>query len=411
MFTYSKDGITISTFFDDRRKLKKGVYYIKIRVTYKGERKYYSTGKKLTEDAWEKLPANKSRAAMELKADIENSFNIVRQHVVTLTYSGKFSFEELNLLLSKGNAATINMAFQEKINYLKTNERYGNSFIYQTVLQGIQRFAGTKIQYRHITSTWLRKYEAFLLAENKTYNTVGIHMRTIRCMYNEAVKARIITESSYPFGRGAYEIKKGSARKLALTSAQIGRIAGYDDGHRATSQYRDYWIFIFLCNGINMADFVKLKYSDIVNNELYYIRRKTEHTSNTRREICCPVTKSMKAIIDRWGNEPKPDNYIFPILDGSEDAYKMKMKTQYATRAVNKHMAIIAEALGIEKISTYTARHSFATVLKRSGANIAYISESLGHSNISTTETYLASFESHERLKHSNILESVLAAR
>ena len=69
-----------------------------------------------------------------------------------------------------------------------------------------------------------------------------------------------------------------------------------------------------------------------------------------------------------------------------------------------KCTTMIGKALGIDHISTYTARHSFATVLKRSGANIAYISESLGHQDLKTTENYLASFEREEREKNAELL-------
>ena len=92
------------------------------------------------------------------------------------------------------------------------------------------------------------------------------------------------------------------------------------------------------------------------------------------------------------------------MLTGNETALEQKRKTQYLTRAINKRMAMIGKALGIDHISTYTARHSFATVLKRSGANIAYISESLGHQDLKTTENYLASFEREEREKNADLL-------
>ena len=67
-------------------------------------------------------------------------------------------------------------------------------------------------------------------------------------------------------------------------------------------------------------------------------------------------------------------------------------------------MKLIGKNLDIGRITTYTARHSFATVLKRSGANIAYISESLGHNDLKTTESYLASFEKDERIKNAALL-------
>jgi len=83
---------------------------------------------------------------------------------------------------------------------------------------------------------------------------------------------------------------------------------------------------------------------------------------------------------------------------------EQKKRVQDVTRRINKHLKIISDKLGISGVSTYTARHSYATVLKRSGANIAYISESLGHSNLKTTENYLASFEKEERIKNAAFL-------
>ena len=183
-----------------------------------------------------------------------------------------------------------------------------------------------------------------------------------------------------------------------------GRIARYEDGSQATAKYRDYWLFLYLCNGINMADFVKLRYRDIVNGEICFVRQKTERTTKTRKEIRVVISEPMQAIINRWGNERQPDKFIFPVLVGTETALEQKRKTQYLTRSINRRMAAIGKALGIDHISTYTARHSFATVLKRSGANIAYISESLGHQDLKTTENYLASFEREEREKNAELL-------
>ncbi len=280
----------------------------------------------------------------------------------------------------------------------------GNSIVYDNVLKGLERFAGNKIPYHSITTDWLNRYEKFLLSEMKTYSTIGIHMRTLRAILNDAKRIGIIKESAYPFGRDKYEVKASEGRKMALSLEQIGQIVRYDDGSDATAKYRDYWLFLYLCNGINMADFVKLKYANIEDGEIYFVRQKTERTNRMRREIRAIVTSEMQAIIDRWGNPPAPDSYIFPVLKGGEDAITVKKKTQYTTRAINKRMAEIGKQLGISHILTYTARHSYATVLKRSGANIAYISESLGHNSLQTTETYLASFEKEERQKNAALL-------
>jgi site-specific recombinase XerD len=86
------------------------------------------------------------------------------------------------------------------------------------------------------------------------------------------------------------------------------------------------------------------------------------------------------------------------------DTIVQKRTIQNVIRLTNKKMSEISKALDFEKISTYTARHSYATVLKRSGANIVFISESLGHSDLRTTENYLASFEKEERAKIASLL-------
>lgn len=401
---YSKDGITIAVVLDKYKPKRNGLYPVRIRVTYHRQRQYYPTGKDLTLEQWERIPLTRNRDLKAIRENITNSFDIVRQNVDELAAIAGFSFDALNTRLKSGATDTVNTAFRAKIADLNEQNRIGNAIVYDNVLKGLERFAGDKIRFDAVTVEWVKKYERFLHSENKTTSTIGIHLRTLRAILNEARRSGIVKESQYPFGRGRYEIQAGEGRKLALTLDQIGKIARYEDGSDATAKYRDYWMFLYLCNGINMADFVKLRYRDIVNGEICFVRQKTERTTRTRKEIHVIVSEPMQKIIDRRGNVPEPDNYIFPVLTGNETALEQKRKTQYLTRAINKRMAMIGKALGIDHISTYTARHSFATVLKRSGANIAYISESLGHQDLKTTENYLASFEREEREKNAELL-------
>ena len=402
---YSKDGITVAAILDKYKPKKNGSYPVKIRVTYRRKRQYYPTGKDLTPEQWEAMPTPRTRELRATRESIANSFDIVRQNVEELAYVSGFSFDALDSRLKAGYNDTVNTAFRAKIDDLRANSRPGNMLVYDNVLKGIERFRGTKIPFEAVTVDWLRKYERFLIKEEKTASTISIHFRTIRAILNDARRAGIIKDSQYPFGKGRFEIQAGEGRKMALTLEQIGKIARYKDGSQAIAKYRDYWLFLYLCNGINVADFVKLRYRDIVAGEICFVRQKTEHTTKTRKEIRAVISEPMQAIIDRWGNRDRqPDSFIFPVLSGTETALEQKHKTQYLTRAINRRMATIGKALGIERISTYTARHSFATVLKREGANIAYISESLGHQDLKTTENYLASFEREEREKNAELL-------
>lgn len=401
---YSKDGITVAPMLDTAHPKKSGKCPVKIRVTYKRTRWYYPTGKDMTDEEWAALPTTKARMFVAVRKDIESSYQIVRSAVEELAASGGFSLDALNVRLKGVTSDTLNTAFKAKIDGFRQRGQVGTAMVYDTIIKGIERFAGHRIQFSVITQSWIGRYVNFLNEEGKKQTTVAIHLRHLRAVLNDARRCGVITDAQYPFGRGRYEIQEGEGRKLALTLDQIGQIARYDDGSEVTTKYRDYWLFLYLCNGINVADFVRLRYRDIVNGEICFVRQKTKHTTKVRKEIQVIIVPQMQTIIDRWGNIPAPDNFIFPVLDGKEDAMRRKLKTQYLTRAINKRMHAIGEALGIGSISTYTARHSFATVLKRAGANIAYISESLGHSDLKTTENYLASFEREERVKNAELL-------
>ena len=150
---------------------------------------------------------------------------------------------------------------------------------------------------------------------------------------------------------------------------------------------------------------LKLKYSNVQNGEIYFTRAKTIRTSKVKKELQAVITPEMQAIIDRWGNKDRqPDTYIFNFLKGNENPMREKIIINNTISRCNKQLKKIGKAVGITGISTYTARHSYATVLKRSGANIAYISESLGHADLKTTENYLASFEREEREKNAKLL-------
>ncbi|WP_165023621.1 site-specific integrase [Dysgonomonas sp. ZJ279] len=405
MDAYVLNGISIALFLDNRREIKTGNYPVKIRITYKRDRKYYSTGKSLCVQDWEKIEKTKNSELVNIKKDLQISFEKVRDAVQTLESEGRFSFDALNMYLGKCTGDTLNMAFKAKIDTLIESGSIGNSDVYTSAFRYLEKYAGSKVTFDSVTIDWLKRYEKAMLEDGKSYTTISIYIRCIRALFNDAKTIGVIKEVQYPFGRGKYEIPSGKGRKLALSLQQIKQIITFTDGFEATERYRDLWFFSYLCNGINVNDMLKLKYSNIDGDEIHFYRAKTLHTSKEKKEIEALLTPEMKQIIEKWGNSDKsPNNYIFPFLTGDETPLQQKRTIQDVTHRINKRLKKIGEAIGISGLSTYSARHSFASVLKRSGANIAYISESLGHSDLKTTETYLASFEKEERIKNAAFL-------
>ena len=405
MLEYSKDGITVAVYLDTRRKRNDGRCPLKIRVTYARKCAYYPTGKSLTSAEWEALPRTKTKTATATRRDIEISYNHIRKIVEDLAMQGAFSLDALNIRLRGAVATTINEAFRYEIEELHLKGSIGTMQNYQCVLNCIERYAGKRIPYNAVNTSWVSHYAEYLKNNGLSQATISIRLRTLRAIMNDALRLGVIRPADYPFGKGRFEIRNGAGRKIAITIEQIGQIARYEDElHPAYLKYRDYWLFLYLCNGINVADFMRLRYSDIINGEIYFKRKKTINTSRTLKDIRVIITEPMREIIKRWGNPQHPDNYIFPHLTGDETPLEIRCKTQTLIRLINRAMKHIADELDLPHISTGTARHSFATVLKRSGANIAYISESMGHSSLRTTENYLASFEQDERKRNAELL-------
>jgi integrase/recombinase XerD len=147
---------------------------------------------------------------------------------------------------------------------------------------------------------------------------------------------------------------------------------------------------------MNIKDVALLKNRDINGEFLMFERSKTERAMKSDPKIITVyINEDMRKIMDRWGNADKvPESYIFTILSAGETALRKYQLVQQFVSFVNKYMREIAKRLDIDKrATTYVARHTFSTVLKRSGASTEYIQEALGHVDVRTTENYLDSFE------------------
>lgn len=405
MYKYAKDGVSVLTVLDKRKQKMNGLYPVKVQVIYNRKQKYYSTGQEMSIKDWEALPHARSRRLSEIRRNIENSFSLIKLQVETLTFQGEFSFDILNARLGKYSELSVNALFQKKLEELKDNGQANTYLSYKGSLKKIEQFSGKHIPFHEITVNWLNRFERDLSAAGISYSSMGFYFRNLKCILNIARKDGIVKESQYPFGKGKYEIPTGCGRKLALNLKEIQKIITYSDGTEKTEMFRDLWFFSYLCNGINFRDMLYLQYSNIVNGEICFIRAKTARSTKRSKVIHAVITPEMQTIIDKWGNPPtSPDILIFPFATGTENPFeKVKLVREVVTEC-NQILYNISRKTGIPHFTTYSARHSFATVLKRSGVNIAYISESLGHSNLAITENYLASFEVEERKKNSALL-------
>jgi integrase len=295
-------------------------------------------------------------------------------------------------------------ALKKRISDLE-NERPGTASSFQSALKSWQDFyKKPSLPFSQITVKLLYEYENYMKIGGKSDTTIGIYMRNIRRMFNLAIKSGNVKPDIYPFGKkddDLYSIPEGSNFKRALPKSDIKKLFQYESLEGSPEQfYHDLWIFSYLCNGMNLADIARLKYKDIKGSVIVFIRKKTERKRKPK-PIIVEKNQDIDRIIGRWGNNSiSPDSYIFPILRRGISPSDELARVKQLTKQVNKYIGRIAKNVGIEgKITSYGARHSFASILKQSGESTVFIQEALGHKDLKTTENYLISFDSEQRKK------------
>jgi integrase len=254
------------------------------------------------------------------------------------------------------------------------------------------------VSFTDITVAFLNDYENWLKAKNISKTTMGIYIRPLRTLFNEAIEDGIIKrEKCYPFGKRKYRIPTSRNIKKALDLDEIKQIYYYKCDPKSESEQRakDFWLFSYFANGMNPKDIATLQFKNINGDFIVFERAKTDHhLRSDPKPISVYINEDMKEIMERWGNKIKShNNYIFPILEPGMSPLRQYDLIQLFVRSINDWMGRIAKNLGLnKKATTYVARHSFSTVLKRSGASTEYIQDALGHMDVKTTENYLGSF-------------------
>ena len=392
--------VKTATILDTRRVKNNLAYPVKLRITFERKQRYYSTPYDLAEKEFERVMFSKRLSEDEkiLKKRITAFENKAIDTIAALPLFTWQIFEK-HYLTNRGAKDSIQHAFAEYANELRETGRIGTAVSYECAQNSINNFtAGAK--YADITPDLLRKYEKWMLAEGNSITTVGIYLRSLRTLFNNAIAEGMLTKEYYPFGKKKYEIPTGNNIKKALTLKDIAAIYNHKpEAGSMADRAKNYWLFMYLCNGINVKDMCLLKYENIKGEVLEFERAKTARTKRKVEPIRVVITDEVKAIINKWGNKNKEDKtFIFPVLEKGLTPERERQLIQQLTQLINTHMKSIAELLKIENdVTTYFARHSFATVLQRSGVSTEFISEALGHTNVKTTQNYLAGFEDESK--------------
>ncbi|PNW27219.1 tyrosine-type recombinase/integrase [Formosa algae] len=405
-------GIFISIVLDTRILKKDNTHAIKIRLTYNRKQSYINLKKYLTKQDWELYKSGNYRRK-DLK-DLDIFLKVIEAKANDVAQSIDHYSPELfkaKLLDQPSQEDSVFDSLLNREKELRKANRISTANTFQYTYKSILNFTTfkkkRKLTFLNITPEWLQAYENWMLSNGKSVTTIGFYLKNLRTVLNEAIEKGSLTIENYPFSKSKYQIPSARNIKKALFIEDIKKIVEYKPKSESEEYARDMWLFSYLCNGINMKDVAKLKLKNFDKKHIYFIRSKTERSTKSKQKTIVVVRiNKINEIISKWANKTNnPDDYVFPILSDKDDPQQEHNKIKQAIKTINKYNKRIAEDLGIEsKLTTYSARHSFATITKRSGASSEYIGESLGHSSVRTTENYLDSFLDETRESFQNKL-------
>lgn len=387
---------TVKVLLYKSKLLNNNEHPLMICVTKDRKRKYLSLGISLHPNYWD-FVNNKPKKNCPNKEEIEGLIiektRLINKQIIEFkTIDRDFTAATL---LEKVTKSTKRMLvhdfFQELIKQFKEEKRLNYAASHQHLYNSLVKFnKHLNVYFQEIDNVWLKKYESWLRSNNSSENTIGIRFRTLRAVYNRAIEDEIVKPEYYPFKKYKVSKHREPTIKRSIRKDDIYRIIEFEGKTPYQCLSVDIFAFSYFMGGINFVDIAHLTDKNIVDNQLVYKRKKT------KKLIRLPLQLKAIELIKKYKNDDSI--YLFPILSSFHETEVQKMnRVRKVIKKINRELREIGEELDIPiNLTTYVARHSFATVLKRSGVNIGIISECLGHSEISTTLIYLDSFENSQ---------------
>lgn len=274
---------------------------------------------------------------------------------------------------------------------LQMGGNFGTAHVYRSSLNAIITYCGGEdFTFNEITPEWLKGFEIHLRKRKCSWNTVSTYMRILRAVYNRAVDNN---EAKYipRLFRYVYTGTRAEHQR-ALETGDVEKIfAGLillSGVNPAMQRARHFFILMFLMRGMPFVDLAYLRKSDLHGNVITYRRRKTG------RPLSVTLTNEAMRIVRMYMNQDVHSPYLFSFLRSPEGTMEAYREYQLALRSFNRQLLILGELLGIpDRLSSYTARHTWATTAYYCEVHPGIISQAMGHSSITVTETYLKPFQ------------------
>lgn len=388
--------ITVEAICYKYKPLKNGELPIKVRVCKDRKSRYINLGVSTKIEDWD-FSKNRLKDSHPNKDEIDRlitrTISTIKEKIIELKadqqdFTAQSLLDKLN---SSTTRKTVGEIFNEQMQRLTDEGRrkymLSLRYVYNTLIVFNKHL---DIYFSEIDITFLRRFETWLRKRGVAENTIGIHFRSLRAVFNIAIEQNAVKAENYPFRK--YKVSKlhEETAKRSLTKVDIDRILNYKSTNNFMRFPIDIFAFTYYCGGINFIDIANLTHDNIIEGKIIYKRHKTG------KLIKIPLQPQAIEIIKKYSRKDR--RYLFPILtEFHETEIQKSNRIHKVISKVNKRLKEIGEELNLPlTLTTYVARHSQATVMKRAGVSTSVIREIMGHSSERITQIYLDSFDNEQ---------------
>ena len=411
---------------------KDGSHPIYLRINKFGQKKFIGLNLSATPNQWDDEFCRFKKDKRINPNHEKNNAYLNDQEAKAEKIISNFEYNQIDWTLNQFEEAFLNHSRRGKIQpfienlivTLKSTGHTGNAISYQRTLDILEIFDKNfrNRLFSEIDIKYIRAFDVFLQTPRETIytstkgntrivqrsgctgNTRRIYFKSLRSILNKAIEAKEASPTTYPFGKGGFEVAKlgEETEKRYLPTEYLLKIKSTISEKKVNEYARQLFLFSYFCFGISFVDMALLTFDNIrrYENGLYivYKRHKTKNSSNSKA-INIKITDELQALINNLTEYKKPvNNYLLPIISVENlDGEKLYNHLKTRLKKFNTYLESLALEFGINdiKLTSYVSRHTMAMSLQNNEVPREVISQILGHKDIKTTNTYLDSFNSN----------------
>jgi len=395
---------------DKRTQKKNGKYPLKLKVTDYNKVRFISLKGDFTESEYKSIfIKDPKKEYVEVRSAADHWLQRAKEIEKTLKPFNLEVFKELlfsNNDFKKRTGMYVGDLFDMVIDR-KTNEGcFKTATSYKSSKSILLKFR-PDVKIDEVTPEFLRQFESWYISRNegKLTSSISIYLRPLRAIFNELISEGKLSKEVYPFGRYRYVIPEVRNAKTTLKRDEIIKLLTCKNFENEDEEFaRNLWVFQFYCNGVNLKDLIKIKWSDQIDQSFVIRREKTKNTMRGNPQLVrIPITPKLQRILDQIGNRSSP--YVLGFLNKNCSESTILNKKSKVGKFINCNLIRLGERLGLSvKLTTQVARDAYATTLKKSGVSIEAIAEMLGQSSTAVTKRYLDSFDQEQIHEINNFL-------